>query len=136
MFRSIVAKAGRWLAAEHPDIVEPAQWTRETCAAEFEHGPVDGVVRGAGEAAQDRLGGCGAGADRDRVLDHRVVRLGDQVPADRAGHRRGQAGVALGLTRGQPVKLHLVDLFDPREQLEPEQAVIPNPISDRPWEST
>ncbi|WP_326742678.1 hypothetical protein [Streptomyces sp. NBC_01768] len=32
-FRSIVAKAGRWLAAEHPEIVEPAQWTRETCAA-------------------------------------------------------------------------------------------------------
>jgi integrase len=33
MFRSIVAKAGRWLAAEHPEVVEPARWTRETCAA-------------------------------------------------------------------------------------------------------
>ncbi|MFF3159216.1 tyrosine-type recombinase/integrase [Streptomyces sp. NPDC057910] len=33
MFRSVMAKAGRWLAAEHPDVVEPAQWTRETCAA-------------------------------------------------------------------------------------------------------
>lgn len=32
-FRSIVSKAGRWLAAEHPSIVEPAQWTRQTCAA-------------------------------------------------------------------------------------------------------
>ncbi len=32
-FRSIVAKAGRWLAAEHPEIVQPARWTRETCAA-------------------------------------------------------------------------------------------------------
>ncbi|MFJ9845892.1 tyrosine-type recombinase/integrase [Kitasatospora sp. NPDC101155] len=33
MFRSVMAKAGRWLAAECPDVVEPAQWTRETCAA-------------------------------------------------------------------------------------------------------
>ena len=33
MFRSVMAKAGRWLAAEYPDVVEPAQWTRETCAA-------------------------------------------------------------------------------------------------------
>ena len=31
--RSIMAKAGRWLAAEHPEITEPAQWTRQTCAA-------------------------------------------------------------------------------------------------------
>ncbi len=33
MFRGTVAKAGRWLAAEHPDISDPAQWTRQTCAA-------------------------------------------------------------------------------------------------------
>jgi integrase len=31
--RTIMAKAGRWLAAEHPEIIEPAQWTRGTCAA-------------------------------------------------------------------------------------------------------
>jgi integrase len=31
--RTIVAKAGRWLAAEHPEITEPGQWTRQTCAA-------------------------------------------------------------------------------------------------------
>jgi integrase len=31
--RTIMAKAGRWLAAEHPQITEPAQWTRQTCAA-------------------------------------------------------------------------------------------------------
>ena len=31
--RTIMAKAGRWLAAEHPDITEPGQWTRQTCAA-------------------------------------------------------------------------------------------------------
>ena len=28
-----MAKAGRWLAAEHPEITEPGQWTRQTCAA-------------------------------------------------------------------------------------------------------
>ena len=31
--RTIMAKAGRWLAAEHPEIIEPGQWTRTTCAA-------------------------------------------------------------------------------------------------------
>jgi integrase len=31
--RTIMAKAGRWLAAEHPQITEPGQWTRQTCAA-------------------------------------------------------------------------------------------------------
>ena len=31
--RTRMAKAGRWLAAEHPEITEPSQWTRQTCAA-------------------------------------------------------------------------------------------------------
>lgn len=31
--RTIMAKAGRWLAAEHPEITEPGQWTRQTSAA-------------------------------------------------------------------------------------------------------
>ena len=31
--RTIMAKTGRWLAAEHPEIAEPGQWTRATCAA-------------------------------------------------------------------------------------------------------
>ena len=31
--RTIMAKAGRWMAAEHPQITEPCQWTRQTCAA-------------------------------------------------------------------------------------------------------
>lgn len=30
--RVLMAKAGRWLAAEHPEITEPGQWTRQTCA--------------------------------------------------------------------------------------------------------
>jgi integrase len=33
IIRTIAAKAGRWLAAEHPEITEPEQWTRQTCAA-------------------------------------------------------------------------------------------------------
>lgn len=31
--RSVLLKVGRWLAAEHQDIREPGQWTRQTCAA-------------------------------------------------------------------------------------------------------
>jgi integrase len=31
--RTIMAKAGRWLAAEYPEITEPGRWTRQTCAA-------------------------------------------------------------------------------------------------------
>jgi integrase len=31
--RSYMGRVGRWLAAEHPEITEPAQWTRQTCAA-------------------------------------------------------------------------------------------------------
>jgi hypothetical protein len=31
-FHGMLTKVGRWLAAEHPDITEPAHWTRETCA--------------------------------------------------------------------------------------------------------
>ena len=33
IIRTIMAKAGRWLAVEHPEITEPGQWTRATCAA-------------------------------------------------------------------------------------------------------
>jgi hypothetical protein len=33
LVRTHLAKAGRWLAAEHPDITEPGQWTRQTCAS-------------------------------------------------------------------------------------------------------
>lgn len=33
IIRTLMAKTGRWLAAEHPEITEPSQWTRQTCAA-------------------------------------------------------------------------------------------------------
>jgi integrase len=32
-FRTILLKAGRWLAQQHPSVREPGQWTRELCAA-------------------------------------------------------------------------------------------------------
>jgi integrase len=31
--RSSLLKVGRWLAAEHPEVADPATWTRQTCAA-------------------------------------------------------------------------------------------------------
>jgi integrase len=31
--RSVLLKVGRWLLSEYPDVREPAQWTRELCAA-------------------------------------------------------------------------------------------------------
>jgi integrase len=33
IIRTLMAKAGRWLAEQHPEITEPSQWTRATCAA-------------------------------------------------------------------------------------------------------
>jgi integrase len=33
LIRTQMAKAGRWLAATYPEITEPGQWTRQTCAA-------------------------------------------------------------------------------------------------------
>jgi integrase len=54
-YRSILAKAGRWLAAEQPAVTSPADWTRETCAAW-----VARVVRtGIGDFAQRRVGLAG-----------------------------------------------------------------------------
>ena len=33
IIRVVLAKIGRWLAAEHPGIAGPADWTRQTCAS-------------------------------------------------------------------------------------------------------
>ncbi|WP_293988515.1 hypothetical protein [Streptomyces sp.] len=32
-YRSVLAKMGRWLAADHPEVNEPSQWTRQACAS-------------------------------------------------------------------------------------------------------
>jgi hypothetical protein len=36
IIRTLMAKAGRWLAAEHPEITEPGQWTRQTTLFELQ----------------------------------------------------------------------------------------------------
>lgn len=54
-YRGILAKVGRWLAAEQPAVVAPPDWTREVCAAW-----VARVTRaGIGDYAQRRVGLAG-----------------------------------------------------------------------------
>lgn len=59
-YRVVLAKIGRWLVAEHPEITEPAQWTRQTCASWV--AAVDRMAVGDfaqwtdGLRSQDRLG--------------------------------------------------------------------------------
>lgn len=59
-YRSVLAKVGRWLAAEHPEITEPDQWSRQTCASWV--AAVDRMAVGDfsqwtdGMRSQDRLG--------------------------------------------------------------------------------
>ena len=55
MIRTIMAKSGRWLAAEHPEITEPHQWTRATCAAWV--AAVDRMSVGDWVQRRDGLGG-------------------------------------------------------------------------------
>jgi integrase len=56
--RGVLLKIGRWLASEHPEAVEPANWTREVCAAYV--AAVDrfqvGAYTGCQNAIQERLG--------------------------------------------------------------------------------
>jgi integrase len=55
--RGILAMAGRWLAAEQPNITTPGDWTRETCAAWVTRTSV-------GDYAQRRVGLAGRGGRR------------------------------------------------------------------------
>ncbi|WP_225446702.1 site-specific integrase [Streptacidiphilus sp. PB12-B1b] len=66
--RTNMAKAGRWLAAEHPEAVDPAHWTRATCA--------DWV------AAVDRM----AVGDYVQRSDHLHDRLGDPIAPRTKAH--------------------------------------------------
>jgi integrase len=56
--RNQMLRMGRWLAAEHPEVQEPGQWTRELCAAWV--AAVDRLRIGdyiqAGDSLQGRLG--------------------------------------------------------------------------------
>jgi len=53
--RTIMATTGRWLAVEHPEITEPGQWTRATCAAWV--AAVDRMSVGDWFQRRDALGG-------------------------------------------------------------------------------
>jgi integrase len=43
-WRSVLSKAGRWLADQHPDVKGPADWTRQTCTAWI--AAIDGLAVG------------------------------------------------------------------------------------------
>jgi hypothetical protein len=65
--RNQMLRMGRWLAAEHPEIQEPGQWTRELCAAWV--AAVDRLRIGdyiqSGDSLQGRLGEAGMAATHD-----------------------------------------------------------------------
>ena len=68
IIRTIVAKAGRWLAAEHPEITEPGQWTRQTCAAWV--AAVDRMAVGDYVQRRDALGGRAGNPVAPRTKAH------------------------------------------------------------------
>jgi hypothetical protein len=102
------------LALQLPAAQIPAQKDCLLGTAQLDHrliGRVSGV--GLHEPPQNCLRRCGTGADRGGVLHHLVVLLGDQLPPDRARHRRPQLRPQIRLPGGWPVQLALVDPFDP-----------------------
>lgn len=66
--RTNMAKTGRWLAAEYPDAVDPAHWTRSTCANWV--------------AAVDKM----AVGDHVQRTDHLHDRLGDPIAPRTKAH--------------------------------------------------
>lgn len=66
--RTNMAKTGRWLAAVHPDAVDPACWTRSTCASWV--------------AAVDKM----AVGDYVQRTDHLHERLGDPIASRTKSH--------------------------------------------------
>jgi hypothetical protein len=68
IIRTLMAKAGRWLAAEHPEITEPGQWTRSTCAAWV--AAIDRMAVGDYTQRRDALGGRGGTPIAPRTKAH------------------------------------------------------------------
>jgi len=66
--RTIMAKAGRWLTDVQPEIVEPGQWTRQTCASWV--------------AAVDRM----AVGDYVQRRDHTPARAGEPISPRTKAH--------------------------------------------------
>jgi hypothetical protein len=52
------------------------------------------------------------------LIDHLVVLLGNDVPADRPCQRGRQPRVGVGFAGARAVQPGLVDLLDPRQQIE------------------
>ena len=71
IIRTIMAKAGRWLAAEHPEITEPDQWTRQTCAAWV--AAVDRMRVGDYVQRTDALGGRSGKPVSPRTKAHQLM---------------------------------------------------------------
>ncbi len=71
IIRTIMAKAGRWLAAEHPEITEPGQWTRQTCAAWV--ATVDRMTVGDYVQRTDALGGRAGKPVSPRTKAHQLM---------------------------------------------------------------
>jgi hypothetical protein len=87
------------------------------------HRLVGGVQHvGAVKPTQDGRGGRGLVLDGDRILDHVVVLVGDQLPVDGpVHHRRSEVRVGVAPAGRRRVQPQVVDSFDPRQQVEPEQ---------------
>ena len=98
-----------------------AEEDRPDRPAEFLERRVGGVLgAAAGEPAQDLLGLGGAEPQRGGVLDHLVVLLGDQLPADRPGQHRLQLRRRRRSSVG-PVEPGRADVLQPGQQPEAEQ---------------
>jgi hypothetical protein len=116
--RSNLLKVGRWLAAEHPDAADPANWTRQTCATWI------------------------GALDRMRVGDfvQRTVGLGDRLGTPlTAASKAGQIAALRGFFRDCQEWEWLPRRFDPQRALATPRSIAaligPNPrvIADDVW---
>lgn len=108
------------------------------CPSNLQHGRVGRVGSVAGESAQDCLGRRSPRTDRGRILDHLVVLLGDEFPADRAGQRRAELRVGVRVAGHRPpatgrYSLTLLIRLMRGSRSKFSSRVMPNPISDFMW---
>lgn len=71
IIRTLMAKAGRWLAVEYPEITEPGQWTRSTCAAWV--AAIDRMAVGDYTQRRDALGDRGGTPIAPRTKAHTLM---------------------------------------------------------------
>ena len=68
MIRTIMAKAGRWLVVEHPEITQPSEWSRQTCVVWV--AAVDRMAVGDYVQRRDALAGRGGTPISPRTKAH------------------------------------------------------------------